>query len=67
MLGKKRPHRGVDYAAKTGTPIKAAGDGKVIFRGKKGGYGNAVIIQHGQTYTTLYGHLSKFNKAAKRG
>ncbi len=67
VLGKKRPHRGVDYAAKTGTPIKAAGDGKVIFRGKKGGYGNAVIIQHGQTYTTLYGHLSKFNKSAKRG
>ncbi len=67
VLGKKRPHRGVDYAAKTGTPIKAAGDGKVIFRGKKGGYGNTVIIQHGQTYTTLYGHLSKYNKAAKRG
>ncbi|MEJ2426098.1 MAG: peptidoglycan DD-metalloendopeptidase family protein, partial [Candidatus Thiodiazotropha sp.] len=67
VLGKKRPHRGVDYAAKTGTPIKAAGDGKVIFRGKKGGYGNTVIIQHGQTYTTLYGHMSKFNKSAKRG
>jgi murein DD-endopeptidase MepM/ murein hydrolase activator NlpD len=67
VLGKKRPHRGVDYAAKTGTPIKSAGDGKIIFRGKKGGYGNAVIIQHGQTYTTLYGHLSRFNKKTKRG
>ncbi len=67
VLGKKRPHMGVDYAAQTGTPIKAAGDGKVIFRGKKGGYGNAIIIQHGQTYTTLYGHLSKFNKSSQKG
>ncbi|MCU7945715.1 MAG: peptidoglycan DD-metalloendopeptidase family protein, partial [Candidatus Thiodiazotropha sp. (ex Cardiolucina cf. quadrata)] len=67
VLGKKRPHRGVDYAAKTGTPIKSAGDGKIIHRGKKGGYGRTVIIQHGQTYTTLYAHLSRYNKKAKRG
>jgi murein DD-endopeptidase MepM/ murein hydrolase activator NlpD len=67
VLGKKRPHRGVDYAAKTGTPIKASGDGKIIYRGKKGGYGKTVIIQHGQTYTTLYGHLSRYNKKAKKG
>jgi murein DD-endopeptidase MepM/ murein hydrolase activator NlpD len=67
VLGKKRPHRGVDYAAKTGTPIKAAGDGKIIHRGTKGGYGKTVIIKHGQTYTTLYGHLSRYNKKAKRG
>ncbi len=67
VLGKKRPHKGVDYAAKTGTPIKAAGDGKIIHRGTKGGYGRAVIIQHGQRYTTLYGHLSRYNKRAKQG
>ncbi|MEN8179190.1 MAG: peptidoglycan DD-metalloendopeptidase family protein [Pseudomonadota bacterium] len=67
VLGKKRPHRGVDYAAKTGTPIRAAGDGKIVHRGKKGGYGRAVIIQHGQRYTTLYGHLSRYNKKAKHG
>lgn len=67
VLGKKRPHRGVDYAAKTGTPIKAAGDGKIVHRGKKGGYGRTVIIQHGQSYTTLYAHLSKYNKKAKPG
>ncbi|MEW8346988.1 MAG: M23 family metallopeptidase, partial [Candidatus Thiodiazotropha taylori] len=67
VLGKKRPHRGVDYAAKTGTPIKASGDGKVIFRGKKGGYGKTVIIQHGQTYTTLYAHLSRYNKKSRKG
>ncbi|MBL3598716.1 MAG: peptidoglycan DD-metalloendopeptidase family protein [gamma proteobacterium endosymbiont of Lamellibrachia anaximandri] len=67
VLGKKRPHRGVDYAAKTGTPIKAAGDGKIIHRGKKGGYGRTVIVQHGQRYTTLYAHLSRYNKTAKKG
>lgn len=67
VLGKKRPHRGVDYAAKTGTPIRAAGDGKIIFRGKKGGYGRTVIIQHGQTYTTLYAHLSRYIKKVKKG
>lgn len=67
VLGKKRPHRGVDYAAKIGTPVKASGDGKIIYRGTKGGYGRTVIIQHGQTYTTLYAHLSRYNKNAKRG
>jgi murein DD-endopeptidase MepM/ murein hydrolase activator NlpD len=67
VLGKKRPHKGVDYAAATGTPIKAAGDGKVIFRGKKGGYGNVVILQHGGRYTTLYGHMSKFRRGVVSG
>ncbi len=67
VLGKKRPHKGVDYAAATGTPIKAAGDGKVIFRGKKGGYGNVVILQHAGKYTTLYGHMSKFRKGVTTG
>lgn len=62
-----RAHKGTDYAAPTGTPIKAAGDGKVIFAGRKGGYGNAVIIQHGAKYQTLYGHLSKFNRNTKSG
>lgn len=67
ILGKKRPHRGVDYAAATGTPIKAAGDGKVIFRGTKGGYGRTVIIQHGATYSTLYGHMSNFTRGVGVG
>ena len=66
-LKKWRAHRGVDYAAPTGTPIKAAGNGKVIFRGTKGGYGKTVIIQHGSKYTTLYAHLSKYSKASKKG
>jgi murein DD-endopeptidase MepM/ murein hydrolase activator NlpD len=67
VLGKKRPHRGVDYAAKIGTPVKASGDGKIIHRGTKGGYGRTIIIQHGQRYTTLYAHLSRYNKKAKSG
>jgi murein DD-endopeptidase MepM/ murein hydrolase activator NlpD len=60
ILGRVRKHEGVDYAAPTGTPIKAAGDGKIIFRGRKGGYGNCIIIRHGVTYSTLYGHMSRF-------
>jgi murein DD-endopeptidase MepM/ murein hydrolase activator NlpD len=62
-LNTIRAHRGVDYAAPSGTPIKAAGDGKIIHRGKKGGYGNVVILQHGGNITTLYAHLSRFSKA----
>jgi murein DD-endopeptidase MepM/ murein hydrolase activator NlpD len=60
ILNTIRAHQGVDYAAPKGTPIKASGDGKVIFRGVKGGYGNAVILQHGGNITTLYGHMSRF-------
>ena len=60
ILNTIRAHRGVDYAAPRGTPIKAAGDGKVIFRGVKGGYGNTVILQHGGNITTLYAHMSRF-------
>ncbi|MGM0564104.1 MAG: peptidoglycan DD-metalloendopeptidase family protein [Pseudomonadota bacterium] len=63
----RRPHRGVDYAARTGTPIMAAGDGKVIHKGKKGGYGNAVILKHGHTYTTLYAHMSRVHPSLRYG
>ncbi|NNM14597.1 MAG: peptidoglycan DD-metalloendopeptidase family protein [Gammaproteobacteria bacterium] len=62
-----RPHRGVDYGGPLNTPIIAAGDGKVIFRGRKGGYGNCVIIQHGGNITTLYAHLNKFNRKVRHG
>ena len=67
VLNRIRAHKGVDYAAARGTPIRAAGNGKVIFAGRKGGYGNVVIIQHGQTYKTLYAHISKFRKGIRRG
>lgn len=68
VLKKWRSHKGVDYAAPTGTPIKATGAGKVVFRGWKGGYGRVVIIEHaGRKYSTLYAHMSKFAGKAKRG
>ncbi|WP_110971562.1 peptidoglycan DD-metalloendopeptidase family protein [Pseudomonas huaxiensis] len=67
ILNKIRAHKGVDYAAPRGTPIKAAGDGKVLLAGRRGGYGNTVIIQHGNTYQTLYGHMQGFAKGVKTG
>jgi murein DD-endopeptidase MepM/ murein hydrolase activator NlpD len=62
VLNTIRAHRGVDYAAPPGTPIKAAGNGKVSFRGVKGGYGNVVILQHGDNISTLYAHMSRFGR-----
>ena len=62
-----RPHRGVDYAAPTGTPIRAAGDGRVTWAGRKGGYGKTVILSHGNGYSTLYAHLSRYEKGTKKG
>ena len=59
ILKTRRPHRGVDYAARTGTPIMAAGDGKVIAAGNRSGYGKAVELQHGGNVTTLYAHMSR--------
>lgn len=67
ILNKIRAHQGVDYAAARGTPIKAAGDGKVILAGRKGGYGNTVILQHGSSYKTLYGHMQGFAKGIRSG
>ena len=57
-----RPHTGVDYAAPTGTPVVAIGDGVVIEKGYKGQAGNMVKIKHNSTYTTAYLHLSKYGK-----
>jgi murein DD-endopeptidase MepM/ murein hydrolase activator NlpD len=67
ILNKIRAHKGIDYAAPRGTPIKATGDGKVILAGRRGGYGNTVIIQHGETYRTLYGHMQGFAKGIQNG
>ena len=67
VLNRIRAHKGVDYAARTGTPIKSAGDGKITYRGRKGGYGRVVIIQHGQKYSTLYAHMSKYRKGQSKG
>lgn len=67
ILNKMRGHTGVDYAAPSGTPVRAPGDGKVSFAGRKGGYGNAIILEHGNGVTTLYGHLSRFAQATAVG
>lgn len=67
ILNTIRAHRGVDYAAPTGTIIKAAGDGRVTVAGVQGGYGNVVILEHGGGVTTLYGHMSGFAKGVRTG
>jgi murein DD-endopeptidase MepM/ murein hydrolase activator NlpD len=62
-----RAHKGVDFAAPSGTPVLAAGAGKVAFAGKQGGYGNVVMLQHGGAYSTVYAHLSRFAPGMKAG
>jgi murein DD-endopeptidase MepM/ murein hydrolase activator NlpD len=67
ILNRMRNHDGVDYAAPLGTPIKAAGDGRIAFIGRKGGYGNTILIQHDKKYSTLYAHMKQFKRGIKRG
>lgn len=67
VLNTIRAHKGTDYAAPRGTPVKASGDGRIKLAGRKGGYGNTVIIQHGQTYETLYAHLNAFHRSIRSG
>ncbi|ACO80709.1 metallopeptidase [Azotobacter vinelandii CA] len=67
ILNKIRAHKGVDYAAPRGTPIRATGDGKVTLAGRKGGYGNTVIIEHGNNQQTLYAHMQGFAKGIRTG
>lgn len=67
VLDVVRPHEGTDYAAPTGTPIKAAGNGRVSFSGWKGGYGRTVVLSHGDNISTLYAHMSKLGKGISNG
>ena len=67
VLSKWRSHKGVDYAASSGTPVRASGDGKVIFAGTKGGYGRLIVIRHGGRYTTAYGHLRRYARGIRSG
>lgn len=67
ILHHIRPHKGVDYAAPMGTPVRATGDGKVVWRGRHGGYGNVIMLQHGPRYQTLYAHLSRFARSVHKG
>ncbi len=67
ILKKYRPHHGIDYAAPRGTPVDAAGSGRVTFAGWKRGYGRFITIKHSNGYTTGYGHLWKIKKGIRRG
>ena len=67
ILNLIRAHKGVDYAAPTGTPVHAAGDGRIRFAGNRGGYGNCVEIEHSRSIVTLYGHLSRFARGTRPG
>lgn len=67
VFKKIKSHKGTDYAAATGTPIKNTGDGVVTFVGQQNGYGNVVMIDHGRGYSTVYAHMSKFKQGVKVG
>ncbi len=67
VLGGYHPHLAIDYAAPTGTPVRAVGDGKVVFCGWNRGYGKQVTIKHGNGYTAYYGHLSRYAPGIKKG
>ena len=66
VLNRMRAHKGVDYAAPRGTPIRATGDGKIIHKGRKGGYGKTIIIQHGSNKRTLYAHMSSYKRGTRK-
>lgn len=67
ILKKWRQHKGVDFGAPSGSAIKATSNGTVDFIGTKGGYGNVVILRHRDKITTLYAHMSGFNKSLRKG
>ncbi len=67
VLKKYRAHLGVDYAARRGTPIVAAGSGRVIFAGRTRGYGNLIKIRHSDGYMTLYAHQKSFRRGIRKG
>ena len=67
ILNIFRAHKGVDYAAATGTPIMATGAGRVIYRGTKGQYGKTIVLRHGNMYTTLYAHMSRYARGTSVG
>lgn len=67
IAGKWKQHKGTDFAAPTGTPIRAAGDGVIDFAGVQGGYGNVVVIKHWANYSTAYAHMSRFGAGMRKG
>lgn len=67
VLHKIKAHKGTDFAARTGTPIMATGNGVIKSLGRKGGYGRTIEIKHREGYSTLYAHMSRYNKKLKKG
>jgi len=67
ILNRMQAHEGVDYAAPIGTPVLAAGDGRIRYAGTMGGYGNFIEIQHSLHIVTVYGHLSRFARGTRAG
>jgi murein DD-endopeptidase MepM/ murein hydrolase activator NlpD len=67
IMHTMRAHRGTDFAAPIGTPVRATADGVVTFAGEQNGYGNVVILQHDGRYTTVYAHLSRFAEDVRSG
>jgi len=67
VLHTMRAHKGTDFAAPEGTPVRATADGVVMVAGEQNGYGNVVILQHDNTYSTVYAHLSRFAPAVRGG
>ena len=67
VYGYSRAHKGIDFAAPAGTPIKAAADGTIEFAGWKGGYGKMIVLKHWGSYSTAYGHMSRIANHVRRG
>ena len=67
VLHTIRAHNGVDYAAKTGSPVRTTGNGTVHYAGRRNGCGNEIVIKHSNDYSTRYCHLSKFKSSIKKG
>lgn len=67
ILSYRRAHKGIDLAAPIGTPIQSTGDGTIVSIGRHNGYGNMIEIKHDKTYSTLYGHMLKFQKGLSKG
>lgn len=67
ISGMWKAHKGVDFAAASGTPIRAAGDGTITFVGQQRGYGNVIMIKHWSNYSTVYGHMSRFAPGIRNG
>jgi len=67
ILRYYRPHHGIDYAAPRGTPVSTIGDGKVIFVGRKGGFGKMIKIRHNSVFESWYGHLSRYGRKIRKG